>query len=183
MTTGRKPTPAEKRRREGDRSHRPPVQPRIVGGRVDEAEKLTPPAQVKSSSYALRWWRVIVDDLRAGGLLDRADLSMVALAALAGGRVDEIAAYLKSLQTKDEPFGHLMAPAKEGTRAHPLLAHQRGYITEARQLLGELGIGPVARTRLGMDAKGSIKPKGMGEELDRKLGPNPRLQAIEGGRQ
>lgn len=154
-------------------------QPRIVAGRVDEDEKLKPPAAIAKSKYALHWWTVITDDMRSGGMLDRADLSMVAICALAGGRVDEIQAYLESLQTKAEPFGHLMAPAKEGTRAHPLLAHQRGYITEARQLLGELGIGPVARTRLGMDAKGSIKSKGMQEELGRKLGESPRLRALK----
>ena len=173
---GRKPVPAEQRRQEGDRSHRPPIQPNVVGGRLDEGERIKPPPNLSRHMRAV--WTVVVDDLRAGGVLDRADLVSVEAFAVALGRTREIRAYLRSLQTKDEPFGHLLADSSRGTQAHPLLAHERGFLTEARQIGENLGLSAMARTRLGLDAKGSIKPKGMEGELERKLGRSPRLEVV-----
>lgn len=180
MTVGRKPKPAEQKRREGDRSHRPPVQPSIIGGRVDEGEKIPPPPDLSTHMTAV--WTVVVEDLRSGGVLDRADLASVEAFAVAMGRVREIRAYLRTLQTKAEPFGHLLADSARGTQAHPLLSQERGFLTEARQIGENLGLSAMARTRLGLDAKGSLKPQGMESELERKIGKSPRLRVHAGGR-
>lgn len=175
---GRRPKATEVRRRDGDTSHRPAADPVLVGGRVDEHERIRVPPHLSRQMRSV--WRVVIDDMRAGGILDRADLVTVEQFAVALGRAREIREYLRSLQTKDEPFGHLLADTVRGTMAHPLLAKEKDFLTEARQIGEHLGLSPVARTRLGLDAKGSLKPKSMQGELARKLGPSPRL--IQGGR-
>lgn len=175
---GRKPTSAEQRRREGDRSHRPATDPVLIGGRLrDDEEPRVPP---NLSRHMRAVWRTVIDDMREGGILDRADLVTVEAFAVALGRAREIRAFLKTLQTTENPYGHLLADAARGTQAHPLLAHERNSLTEARQIGEHLGLSPVARTRLGLDAKGSLKPKSMQGELDRRIGPAPRLAVVGG---
>lgn len=194
MTRGRKPKPAEQRRLEGDVSHRPAVDPVLVAGRPDEDERLAAPPNLSRHQTAV--WRVVLADLRAGGILDRADLSSVEAFATALGHVREIRAALKIIRATEKQLanvigppvdpvrsalakadlGHLLADASRGTQANPLMSQERGFLTEARQIGEHLGLSPMARTRLGLDAKGSIKPKGMQGELERKLGPSPRGQ-------
>lgn len=189
---GRKPKVAEQRRLEGDVSHRPPTTPALVGGRPDEAERIVAPPNFSRHQAAV--WKVVLADLREGGILDRADLATVEAFATAMGHVREIRAALKIIRStekrlmaaEDAPvdpiraalakadLGHLLADAARGTQANPMLSQERGFLTEARQIGEHLGISPMARTRLGLDAKGSIKPKGMQGELERKLGPSPR---------
>lgn len=175
---GRRPKSAEQRRRDGQTRHEAPAQPVIVGGRLDEGETIRMPPYLSRFMRAV--WRVVIDDMRQGGILDRADLVTVEQFAVALGRAREIRAYLKTLQSKEAPFGHLLADTVRGTMAHPLLAKEKDFLTEARQVGEHLGLSPVARTRLGLDAKGSLKPKSMEGELGRKIGVSPRL--IQGGR-
>lgn len=194
-TTGRKPVPAEVRRKEGDRSHRPPVQPALVGGRVADEERITPPPNLSRHMRAI--WLTVIADLRAGGVLDRADLVTVEAFAVAMGRTREIRAALRLIanaaraaaETETDPvrkllgaagLGHLLADAARGTQAQPLLSKEKEYLAEARQIGSDLGLSAVARTRLGLDAKGSLGPKSMPGELGRKIGPSPRLVASEG---
>lgn len=189
---GRKPKVVEQRRLEGDVSHRPPATPALIGGRPDDDEKI--PAPPNFSRHQTAVWRVVLADLRDGGILDRADLSTVEAFATALGHVREIRAALKIIRSTekslmaaegapDDPvrsalakadLGHLLADAARGTQANPMLSQERGFLTEARQIGEHLGLSPMARTRLGLEAKGSIKPKGMQGELERKLGPSPR---------
>lgn len=189
---GRKPKVAEQRRLEGNVSHRPLATPAIVGGRPDEGERISAPPNFSRHQAAV--WRVALADLREGGILDRADLGTVEGFATALGHVREIRAALKIIRAEekrtmaaegapDDPvrralakadLGHLLAEAARGTQASPLLAQERAFLTEARQIGEHLGLSPMARTRLGLDAKGSIKPKGMQGELARKLGPSGR---------
>lgn len=191
---GRKPVSAEEKRRDGDRSHRAPTMPALVAGRPDEDERIAPPPNL--SRHQAGVWRIVLADLRAGGILDRADLSTVESFATALGHVREIRAALMIIRAvekrvmaaegaPDDPvrralakadLGHLLADAARGTQANPLLSQERGFLTEARQIGEHLGLSAMARTRLGLEAKGSIKPKGMQGELDRKLGPSPRGQ-------
>ena len=195
MRGGQNAIPAEQRRREGDRSHRPPVDPVLVGGRVDEAEQLPVPPHFSRQMRAV--WRIVVDDLREGGILDRADLSMVEAFAVSLGRAREIRTALalitrearKNAAAEKDPtrrllaaagYGHLLAETVRGSTAQPLLAKEKDYLTEARQLGVDLGLSPRARTHLGLDAKGSLKAKSMQGELARKLGASPRL--VEGGK-
>lgn len=178
---GRRPKATEARRRDGNTSHRPAVDPVLVGGRVDEHERIRIPPHLSRQMRAV--WKIVIDDMRAGGILDRADLVTVEQFAVALGRAREIREYLRSLQTKEEPFGHLLAETQRGNwTANPLLSKEKDFLTEARQVGEHLGLSPVARTRLGLDAKGSLKPKSMQGELDRRLGPSPRLASLDGGR-
>lgn len=180
MVTGRKPVPTEQRRREGRHRHEPDPEATVIGGRPDEGERLRVPPKLSKQMRAV--WRVVIDDLRQGGILDRADLATVEAFAVTLGRAREVREYLDSLRTPDEPYGHLLAPTKTGTQAHPLLSKEIAYLTEARLVGEHLGLSPMARTRLGLDAKGNVKPRSMPGELERKLGPNPRLASLPGGR-
>lgn len=196
---GRKPKPAEERRRDGNASHRPDPDPILVGGRLDEGEAVKAPPNLSRHMRAV--WLIVVEDLRNGGLLDRADLVTVEAFAVALGRAREIRAALRLVAAEvrkavaaDEKapaidkalaaggFGHLLADAVRGTQAHPLLSQERGFLTEARQIGEHLGLSAVARTRLGLESKGSLKPKSMETELERKLGRSPRFKSIEGGK-
>lgn len=171
--------PAEQKRREGNPGHRPIPQPRLVGGRVHEGEKLPVPRHFSAPMRSV--WTVAIADLAAGGILDRADLFTVEMFCVQLGRAREIRKYLAGLQTKEQPFGHLLAETARGhASANPLLGVERGAITEARQLADHLGLSASARTRLGLDARGNLGTGtgGMQGELDRRLGPSPRLAVV-----
>jgi P27 family predicted phage terminase small subunit len=194
---GQNIVPPEVRRREGDRSHRPAVDPALVGGRVDENAKIKAPPRLSKQMRAV--WQVVIDDMRQGGILDRADLVTVESFAVAMGRAREIRDALAAIAKlerdraadEEDPrrrrlaelgLGHLLADTVRGSMANPLLAKEKDFITEARQLSVDLGLSPRARAHLGLDAKGSIKPKGMHGELERTIGASPRFASIEGGR-
>lgn len=196
MSRGRKPKTVEERRRDGDTSHRPPPTPVFVAGRVEENEEVPLPPDFDEHMTGV--WTLVVDDLREGGLLDRADLVTVEAFAVAMGRARAIRAALLVVAAEEKTrvagdakataaekalakagFGHLLADAVRGTQAHPLLSQERGYLTEARQIGEHLGLSAVARTRLGLESKGRLGPKrGMEKELERELGPNPRLRSV-----
>ena len=166
------PKPVEVQRLQGNPSHRPMRQPTLLGGRISEQdlESLRPP--VGLSPGERRAWHEIITPLVAGGILDRADLTIVEMAAQALARSRQARRVLTR-----EGITHRNS---QGYCAHPAIAIEKGAMAEYRQLALQLGIGPSGRTRIGK-ASGATPEGGMAGEMRRKLPAPARLSVLRGG--
>jgi len=166
--SGPPPKPVELDRLQGNPSHRA-RQPTILGGRVSESDlaALQPPAGMSAAER--RAWREVIGPLVAGGILDRADLSLVELAAQALARARAARALLNR-----EGMTHLTS---QGLSMHPAVTIEKGALAEYRQLALQLGIGPSGRARLGRPS-GARPDGGMEGEIRGRLGQAARLRVV-----
>jgi len=166
---GRTPTPDEVKIRNGNPGHRPLRDPVLVAGRLAEGDHVKTPRGFTKLERAA--WRELLAPLVAGGILDRADLTLLEIAAQALARARAARLILAT--------DGMLHKNSQGVVAHPAIAIEKGAMTEYRQLAIQLGIGPSGRTRLGRSA--APKPEGgMAGELSRNLPPPVRLHVANG---
>jgi P27 family predicted phage terminase small subunit len=113
-------------------------------------------------------WRQIVAELEASATLSSTDGLVVELTAVAVGRVRQARKQLArdGLQVRSE----------RGAIVHPLGRLEVAMMSQARQLLAELGLTATARARLGVGpAIGSPVPFA-------DIGPSPRAAALRAAR-
>lgn len=179
MPGGRKPKPTEEKRRTGNPGKRGLPQATLVGGR-------RPPAQPPGlSAPMVAAWKVMVEDLTAGGVLDHADGGIIEAAAVFWGRAREARAELTRQAAaharKRRALPHLLAETARGYTANPLIAIERESWGQFRLIADNLGLSPTARARLGMVRRAQGTPTGgtMANELDREIGASPKLRAVK----
>lgn len=180
VTGGRKPTPTEEKRRNGNPGKRGMPQATLVGGRRVPARPPHLSAPMRSA------WNVMVEDLEAGGVLDHADGGTIEAAAVFWGRAREARAELTrqaaAYRKGERELPHLMATTARGYTANPLIAIERESWGQFRLIAENLGLSPVARARLGMVRRAQGTPTStMAKELDRKLGESPKLRVVGDG--
>jgi P27 family predicted phage terminase small subunit len=129
----------------------------LVGGRPVPLEWATPPATLPDAGKA--WWCETVPILCDSGLLDRADVSIVELAALMWARI------VQSRRVLAED-GHFTTGSVGQLKEHPSLKIERESVREYRRLAMELGIGPLGRTNLGLNLMAGAR---MAAEFERDL--------------
>ena len=162
MVAGRKPVPAEERRRRGEASAPPPT---VIGGRAE------PDMPRGLSERSKRAWRQIVRDLAAANILDRADAFVIEALAIHVGRAREARAIIAR-------EGLLSKTAHGG--AHAAVGIEERAWREVRQLADQLPMSPWGRARLGLNlARGG--GEGADAEMEREIGPAPRLRVMGGG--
>lgn len=164
---GRPPKPDEVKRLEGYPGHHPIRQPSLVGGRIASGDSVETPAGLSPAER--KAWAELTEPLIRGGILDRADLSIVEMAAVALAR----ARHARRVLAK-EGITHT---GSQGLAMHPAITVEKGAMAEYRQLASLLGIGPASRARLG---KGTAPEGGMGGELARTLPSSARLRVVNG---
>ena len=152
---GRKPVPVEQRRLEGqDVSHRPLPQAVLVGGRPDALER---PKGLPREAWP--FWEESVGQLVDAGIADKVDLPALTMLATI---------YARAIQARK-------AIAKDGILAfgssgqvveHPAVKIERNSIKLFLTAAEQYGIGPVARTRLGL---ADLNRRSMAAELERQL--------------
>lgn len=157
--------PIELARLQGNPGKRRLDPPTLVAGRIGPDETLRAPAGFTPAQR--KAWRDLVEPLRAGGILDFVDLSMLEAAAVAMARAREAGAVVNE--------AGLLNQTSQGWGAHPAVAIERESWKEFRQLAVQLGIGPSARARLG---QGKPAAENLGDELDRTLGAPARLAIV-----
>ena len=130
--------------RDGTLTSRHAKTPVLVGGR----KKPSCPDHLKGD--ARKAFRLIVNDLWDGGILDKADRTLIATAAMH---------YASAMDAQDkiDKFGSIY-PVTRGARdgnpgykvieANPATKLLRDALTEYRQCCDLLGVGPSARARL-----------------------------------
>jgi P27 family predicted phage terminase small subunit len=166
---GPAPLPDEVKNRNGNPDHRPARQPTLVGGRIDVGDRVaTPPGM---SRDAKRAWRQLLAPLVSAGMLDRADLPALELAARCLGTAREMDAVI----AKEGSF----AQTSQGRSAHPAVAIRNAAMAEFRQWAAKLAIGPANRAIAGQ--KGTAPDGGMAGELARQLPQRARLSVVGGG--
>lgn len=178
MVTGRKPKPTEEKRRTGNPGKRGLPQATLVGGRR------RPPQPPQLSTPMLAAWRLMVDDLEAGGVLDHADAGVLEAAAVFWGRAREARSELRTQAEQHRrgkrELSHLIAETARGYTANPLIAIERESWSQFRMIADNLGLSPSARGRLGMVRRAQGSPTGgtMRHELEREIGASPKLHVV-----
>ena len=179
MPGGRKPTPTEVKRRNGNPGKRGLPQATLVGGRR------RPPAPPQLSGPMATAWRYMVDDLEAGDVLDHADGGILEAAAVFWGRAREARSELRRQAEQHRrgrrELSHLLAETARGYTSNPLIAIERESWGQFRLIADNLGLSPNARARLGMVRRAQGTPTGgtMSNELDREIGASPKLRAVK----
>ena len=74
-----------------------------------------------------------------------------------------------------KPDADLVTRTARGWEANPLVVIEREALTQVRHLAEQLGLSPVARTRLGMRGP----ERDMDAEIDAALGPRARSRVAE----
>lgn len=141
--------------------------PRVVGGRVEHP---VAPRVLDAQGKAL--WKKFCAVLIKGHVYDEADYAAVLGLVRIHRQADILEEELRKLPATD----YVLVNAQSGVRyAHPLLAQHRQAHSELRKALAELGLSPVARTRL--PARTAEQAE---EALDTELGATPRqrLRAV-----
>ena len=180
MGAGRKATPTEVKRRNGNPGKRGLPQATLVGGRRRPAQ---PPGLSASMVTA---WRTMIGDLEAGGVLDHADAGMIEAAAVFWGRArearSELAKQAEAHRRKRRELSHLLAETARGYTSNPLIAIERESWGQFRMIADNLGLSPHARASLGMVRRAQGAPTGgtMKHELSRELGESPKRLRVVG---
>jgi P27 family predicted phage terminase small subunit len=157
---GRKPTPPELRRQRGE-THRARDIPILIAGR--SIPRMPPGLNPRMQTV----WRMVVRDLAAAQVLDRADWPVVEAFCVSVARAREARALLAR-----SPAG-LLTVNSQGVVAHPALAIEERAWKEVRQLAEQLPLSPLGRARLGLH--GGSDPA---DTLEHDLGP-ARLTALK----
>ena len=174
---GRKPLPAEVHRANGNPSRR---KGRDQATRVGDAGVPVKPSTLDAATS--RAWDELAGVMAAGGILDQADglLLEVAATTLAVYR----AARREVLGAKGKRGEGLTAEGQKSAKvAHPTLGTLTRAGSELRQLMDQLGVGPVGRARLGI-ATGGEAGKDPEKAMDDVVGESgrTRLRAVGGGK-
>ena len=151
---GRKPVPAETRRKRGEPDRAMPV---VIGGRN------VPPMPHGLDDRMKTCWRFIVIDLTAADAIDHADAGVIEAAAVAWARARQARAAMIG-----QP---LLISTPQGQVPNRLLDIERASWTAFRALAESLPLSPWGRARLGLKGKA---PAGPAEEP----GIPPRLRAV-----
>jgi P27 family predicted phage terminase small subunit len=108
------------------------------------ADGKRPPMPRNLPPAAKTAWAQILAELERAGTLASCDALIVELACIAVGRVRECRAQLahEGLQVRSE----------RGAIVHPLARLEVAMMSQARQLLAEVGLTPTSRARLGAGA-------------------------------
>lgn len=148
----------------GSRLHEMPPRGRKPTPRPHQADGKRPPLPRTLFPEAKTAWRQIIADLEQAGSLSSSDGLVIELAAVAVGRVRQARSQLarEGLQVRSE----------RGAIVHPLARLELAMMSQARQLLAELGASPTARARLRIDS--GIDPLAPFADL----GPSPRVVAL-----
>ncbi len=155
---GRKPKPAEVRRREGNPGKRPIPAPVLVAGR------LVPEPPDHFPEAARQAWDVIVPTLAKIGLLDGIDsLALEGLCVLV--------ARAREARTILERDGLVAESARGALVAHPAIRIERDAWTAFLRFAEQYALTPVARTRLGL---AELQRRTLADELAEQIGRNPR---------
>jgi P27 family predicted phage terminase small subunit len=161
-----KAVPTEVKLRNGNPGKRKLPDTRPVGGRPARV----PAAPIGLDPQARRLWRTYVAPLMRGGVYDAADGEMVEVAVTLHRQLARIRRLVDGLADADLVSYH----EKTGVpHAHPLLAAEREAAGALRLALGELGKGPVARTKLAPRT-----PRDVEHDMEREIGPSPRLRVV-----
>jgi P27 family predicted phage terminase small subunit len=114
---------------------------------IQPADHVEPPTHDGWTESMQQAWQVMVDDLRARGMLDSADSILIERAAVMWGRA------IDAMRLVGEQ-GYLVDLVKgEGTKLHPALALERESSKELRFICEHLPLSRSARNRLGLGAK------------------------------
>jgi P27 family predicted phage terminase small subunit len=159
MPVGRKPTPAETRRKRGEPDRDLPV---VMGGRRAPAMPAGLDDRMKTC------WRAIVADLTAGDAIDHADAGIIEATAVAWARAREARAAMKG-----QP---LLIATPQGQVPNRLLDIEDRSWNRFRALAELLPLSPWGRARLGLKRRPDE-----GQEKETAAIP-PRLRGIAGGR-
>ena len=114
-------------------------------------------------------WRGLVDDLKAAGLLNMVDVSLIELAAVQLGRAREARAILNA-------EGLTIVGSKGTVIKHPAAIIEAQASLEARRCLEVLGIGPTSRARLGA---AGIRPRTIEDAVTASI-PARGVSLVEG---
>ncbi|HSW43112.1 MAG TPA: P27 family phage terminase small subunit, partial [Patescibacteria group bacterium] len=152
---GRKPVPAETRRRRGEPGRPLPV---VIGGRV------APPMPRGLDGRMRTCWRAIVTDLVRADAIDHADAGVIEAAAVAWARARQARAAMIN-----QP---LLIQTPQGQVPNRLLDIERASWKEFRALAEALPLSPWGRARLGL--KGAVS----GDQVIADIGLPPRLRAL-----
>jgi P27 family predicted phage terminase small subunit len=159
MVAGRKPVPAETRRRRGESDRAMPV---VIGGRI------APPMPHGLNERMKVCWRTIVSDLMKADALDHADAGIIEAAAVAWARAREARAAMVGLP--------LIISTPQGQIPNRLLDMERASWKEFRALAESLPLSPWGRARLGL--KG-VAPD---DAADPDIGAPRRLRVVSDGK-
>lgn len=133
VVAGRKPVPAEVRRKRGETDRPMPV---VIGGRI------APPMPHGLNARMQTCWRYIVTDLTAADAIDHADAGIIEAAAVAWARAREARAAMVG-----QP---LVIATPQGQVPNRLLDMERASWKEFRALAESLPLSPWGRARLGL---------------------------------
>ena len=152
---GRKPKPAEVRRREGNPGRRPIPETLVVDGRPDSL-----PVPDHLPEDGKEFWRQIVPTLAQVGILDGVDRPMLTLAATQYARAMEAGRVLDREGILSE--GYQGQPVE-----HPAAKMERAAMKLFALFAEQYALTPVARTRLGL---AELQRRSLADELDTELG-------------
>jgi P27 family predicted phage terminase small subunit len=148
---GRKPVPAETRRKRGETDRPLPV---VVGGRK------APPMPAGLDSRMQTCWRVIVADLAAGDAIDHADAGVIEATCVMWARARQARAAMKG-----QP---MLIETPQGQVPNRLLDIERAAWKEFRALAESLPLSPWGRARLG------LKSAAPSNQVEKDIGLPPR---------
>jgi P27 family predicted phage terminase small subunit len=155
----------EQRRAEGNPGKRPLPAAIVPGGRVTVVGSLEPPEWLMGAG--LDWWRRVVPELEATGLLARLDQTALETMATLYGRLQEAReALLEDGITSIGSQGQAVT--------HPAAKVEAQVAALLLRFMEQYGLTPVARARAGLAILEGTK---LMDELDRSIGPNPRRKA------
>ena len=161
---GRKAKPAELKIAQGNPGKRK-VETVVVGGR--EAPRMPTYLAPRAKTA----WKNLVADMSAANVLDRADWPLVEIAANA------IGLYRHAVDMVNKE-GALADGQKGNPTTSPWYRIMSEQSKEIRQLLDHLGIGPSARSRLGLQLSAK---KSMAAEMNDRVGEKG-LRVVNGGK-
>jgi P27 family predicted phage terminase small subunit len=157
MAVGRPPKPRHVKEAEGVTRQDRLQSPARVSRRITAADVLAPPEYLTRD--ATSWWNEVAPALANAGLLEHTDRHVLSLAAETWA---EIRAADRVLRSEG-----LFQQGSRSVIPHSATRIKRDATIVFARLIAELGLSPLARTRLGVaNLTGAI----MAQELDRALG-------------
>lgn len=163
---GRKPKPAEQRKREGNAGKRPLPDVVLVSGRPDLDEMREPPAHLTDD--AKDFWKDSVVRLVDVGILDRVDVPALE-------QLCEQYARVRAAQRVIAEVGMFARGSTGQIREHPALKIEREATAMFLRLAEHFALTPIARTRLGL---AELHARTLAQELDGAGLAQPELKKV-----
>jgi P27 family predicted phage terminase small subunit len=154
---GRKPTPIEQRKRDGNPQNRPLPEPMLVAGRPTPNELNEPPAHLPEE--AKDFWRESVARLIDVGIIDRVDVPVLEQMATQYARI-------RQAQRVLAVDGHFVRGSVGQLRPHPALKIEQDATTLFLKMAEHYALTPIARTRLGL---AELHRRSLAEEINTNL--------------